>query len=416
MNESSPGRAIGSFTWGTTLCHGYYGFPYCSSESGNVKTEVSWTNSRIGQQNPSWRIQVASGQNATTPFAGTKFKVRAKQTQSRVVWDKSNLYYSRPGESSLTGDLLWAYPNHTNTSSLDAALNEAKRKFINEAKQYITPFQGGVFLGELTKTLTTLRNPALSMRRLIDDYFRELKRVPQRLSSLQRRKALASTYLEYTYAWKPLAYDVEGAVKALQTLSTIDPPIKVISGRGAHEGLPQHTTGSATFGGSAYKINYTQVRRSTSSAIIKGGVKTESFASGSWPSVIGFSAGNFLPTAWELLPWSFLIDYFTNIGSIIDAWAMVSSQVTWSCQTTRQTTSYRADTTSIDMSSLPYPDHVDTVFFQPGSMGIQRVDVERTSSPSLVPGLAFRLPGIGSTQALNVAVLAHQGFVRRPFY
>jgi hypothetical protein len=41
----------------------------------------------------------------------------------------------------------------------------------------------------------------------------------------------------------------------------------------------------------------------------------------SWQNddLFGFNPQNFIPAAWELLPWSFLADYFTNIGDILTA-------------------------------------------------------------------------------------------------
>jgi hypothetical protein len=41
----------------------------------------------------------------------------------------------------------------------------------------------------------------------------------------------------------------------------------------------------------------------------------------SWQNddLFGFNPQNFIPAAWELLPWSFLADYFSNIGDILTA-------------------------------------------------------------------------------------------------
>ena len=47
----------------------------------------------------------------------------------------------------------------------------------------------------------------------------------------------------------------------------------------------------------------------------------------------GFTIDSWAPTAWELLPWSFLIDYFTNIGDVISAGTVSRSSLAWSRRT-----------------------------------------------------------------------------------
>jgi len=44
-------------------------------------------------------------------------------------------------------------------------------------------------------------------------------------------------------------------------------------------------------------------------------------------NLFGFQPSEFLPTAWELLPWSFLADYFSNIGDCLTAWSTVTDKV-----------------------------------------------------------------------------------------
>ena len=46
-------------------------------------------------------------------------------------------------------------------------------------------------------------------------------------------------------------------------------------------------------------------------------------------SHFGFTPSEFIPTAWELLPWSFLIDYFVNIGDVIQANIVSLSDLAW---------------------------------------------------------------------------------------
>jgi hypothetical protein len=41
------------------------------------------------------------------------------------------------------------------------------------------------------------------------------------------------------------------------------------------------------------------------------------------------------PTAWDLIPYSWMVDYFVNIGDIISALSFPTSQLAWGCRTIR---------------------------------------------------------------------------------
>jgi hypothetical protein len=55
-------------------------------------------------------------------------------------------------------------------------------------------------------------------------------------------------------------------------------------------------------------------------------------------NLFGFNPSEFVPTAWELIPYSFLADYFTNIGDILDSWAYGRGNLSWSNRTQIQET------------------------------------------------------------------------------
>lgn len=46
-------------------------------------------------------------------------------------------------------------------------------------------------------------------------------------------------------------------------------------------------------------------------------------------SLFGFSQMDVLPTVWELIPWSFLADYFSNIGNVLAAWSFDQASLEW---------------------------------------------------------------------------------------
>jgi hypothetical protein len=125
----------------------------------------------------------------------------------------------------------------------------------------------------------------------------------------------------------------------------------------------------------------------------------------------GLLPKNFLPTAWELIPYSFLVDYFTNISTIIDAWSFINGNLAWAYKTERSEirTHNKFAGLSVDSPGKIASFNVgDTVW-------VERT-VQRRNLSSLIPNFGFRLPGFGSRKALNIATLVHQGYVPRPYY
>jgi hypothetical protein len=266
-------------------------------------------------------------------------------------------------------------------------------------------------MGELAKTLHMIRNPAIALRALINDYFSSLKKVSRRLSSRARRRKLVDTYLEATFGWQPLIGDIQDGLKALNRYHARRPfEIERVNAwsRGESSKFYPNRSISSTF----LVVHYTTEVTQSVFYKIGGGVKLRS--QGSPRGVLetfGVLPQNFLPTAWELIPYSFLIDYFTNIGTIIDAWSLVNGNLAWAYKTERtETKTYNR----LDRITTDSPGKITSAYIG-NTVWVER-SVQRRDLGSLIPDFRFRLPGLGTRQALNIATLVHQGFVPRPYY
>lgn len=379
--------------------------------SSNIPTFLSWTDSVTSGENPRWRQQVAAGTSATTDLSGFIQEIRASRQDEVLI---ANL--------DQTNGPCYAYVRYSGTLmpvqklsgiAVDevSALNDAKRGFISRAKDYLSPFQGLTTLGELVKTLHMIRNPAKSLRSLVDDYFSSLKKVSRRLSSRERRRKLVDTYLEATYGWQPLIADIRGGLQALNRYHQRRPfEIQRVSGFGSRETskfYPNRTISSTflvvTYDSEAYELVTFKVG---------GGIRLQSTGSPRGAlETFGVLPKNFLPTAWELIPYSFLVDYFTNIGTIIDAWSLINGSLAWAYKTKRTVSETHNRLVNVTTDS---PGKISSFFI--GDTVWKERNVERQSLSSLIPDFRLRLPGFGTRQALNIAALSHQGFVPRPFY
>jgi hypothetical protein len=125
---------------------------------------------------------------------------------------------------------------------------------------------------------------------------------------LQRHtmKDIAALWLEGRYGWRTLLYDMEAIEEAIERLGKKSPIWRAISGypvsfnvteAGSNSGIGNWFTFENQVHGEV-TVNYR--------GIAVGDTKPPSFG------------GNVLTTAWELVPFSFVIDWFFNIGAKIN--------------------------------------------------------------------------------------------------
>jgi hypothetical protein len=124
----------------------------------------------------------------------------------------------------------------------------------------------------------------------------------------------------------------------------------------------------------------------------------------------GLGTRDFIPTIYELIPYSFLVDYFVNIGEILNAWSFNQADLAWHNDTNREVFD-----TSVQVIPRVAKDEngfttLDSHVVLQNSF-IRTVTFVRRSDPLGLPSLAFRFPGLG-TKALNIAALARLRVLR----
>lgn len=404
MNESTSVKVVWSRTYKVSRRPGA-----CESTTTTRESfPLSWTNTRVGTDNPYWRTQVAQGVDATTNFSGYR------QTTHPGGSGYVRLSFGPPiqfpacsiKEQELTGDIVGLPLGH-NSPLMDPAtsLNKAKQAVVQQAMQSIRPIMGGVVLGELRKTLGSIRSPAVALRNLIRSYLGELKKIPGTLSSQTRRRMLTNAYLEATFAWNPLMYDIRGGIEALRRFSAErDFDIKKVVGYGKVVGTSAPIFGVDQVGNIVLRYQDLTTRTIQDRIVCGFKIQAQQTGSGIFED-FGLLPKDWLPTAWELLPYSFLIDYFTNIGTIIDAWSSINANLAFAVLSHRDIMVTRRTNVKLDTSSAG--SLLTSSFIRPVKPGLKSKSVSRQRITNLVPSLEFRLPGFGTKQALNVAFLAH---------
>jgi hypothetical protein len=129
------------------------------------------------------------------------------------------------------------------------------------------------------------------------------------------RSEVSDRYLEYQFGVKPLIQDIVGSVEELEQVCS-RPHYRSISSRAVNEGRLEET-GVLSIDGRTLK------RISTDKIVIKA--KATVLGESLSAQRLGFT--NPLALAWELLPYSFVVDYFIGVGNWLNAFdAMIGIQ------------------------------------------------------------------------------------------
>lgn len=376
---------------------------------------------RTGDRVPSWRSKVRNRLNASSAMSGEYSRYKASPG-----WCKYSYKHLGTGQTLVAeyqGDIAACQmPQSAPTvpMSLDTeAQRRAYYKAISEIRALQRSFQGGVFLGELAETLKMIRRPAAALRDKLDkDYLRKLSRRKKR-DPLGWTKAIAGTWLENVFGWTPLIRDLTEAVEAYERLrdnaigNNPSKHFKVSAVAYDPNSKKAETTTLGPISGTS--LQCLQHTRDIGRVIckIQGVVKRQvEMTAVDKVALFGFSGSDFLPTVWELIPWSFLIDYFVNIGDILEAATTDLSSIAWTNRTTIR---------HVQRTYTVYPDGNLTRSGAPttfvdlrGKSSVamyDRREVVRDPAYSLagvIPPLSFGFPGMGSQRWINMTALWSQ--------
>ncbi len=329
----------------------------------NSTKTVKAVRTREGQRLPKWKLVIKSGSNATTPLSGVWDSVWTRQLSVVHKWISTNDGSSRVTEAR--GDVVAFFAPLGPTGPLmgtmiDSSIadNRARARFYKQLRQIQVQFSGPTFLGELGETLRMIRRPAQAIRDSCDRYYRSLSKWkgrnrpptsgPKKWSWRQElEKVAGGLWLENSFGWQPLLNDVRDAVKAYERLTPPLADAKVISvgdTDSADSWTPYSGMGWGDNNGNHANVGsmmfymFLDFAKSSCTVRYKGKVSLTTEAT-KWDNLalFGFTPSEFIPTAWELLPWSFLIDYFTNIGDILSSSVTRTTPVNYVNCTVRKT-------------------------------------------------------------------------------
>lgn len=267
-------------------------------------------------------------------------------------------------------------------------------------------FNAGIFAGELGETVDLLagrvKQLALAARAARKGNFADAlqhlkksgvrvpknpKRPPKNGMGVQDPSRASSLWLELQYGWKPLVSDI---YSLSETIVNLDQPRKRrIVARGRKPALVTPNLASA--------FNYTG-----NSWVQKQIVAYITEDIPSWPAALGLMDPELV--AWELVPFSFVVDWFLPIGNWLQARAFAQrAKGTFVVTTTRRYHCRYADVKPYAWACIKWP---NSQYYSQESLGWYRyITVVRTVGQSLpqVPMPVFT-NGIGKGNRLANAL------------
>ena len=376
------------------------------------RTLSSWNNTRVHDGAVSnWKQRIRDLQSATTNLTGVKVRFSGRDN---IFCERQLLCVSGPQTGQRQGFKMsgcsgagMSYPPST-AMSLTVADREAITKFVSQATAAQQSLQGLTFIGELAEALRMIRRPGQELFKKQYKYLDDVRNAVKKTRPDRRKRDLAKTiggtWLENAFGWQPLINDIKSGAEGLSRILTYTPPHKVVSGFGYASENTLSVTESTSLGSSVtMRRNFQDVR--SASVRYRGcvaGVNPDFQGS---LDTFGINASSLIPSLWELIPSSFLVDYFTNLGSVIAGCSFASGSVKWCVQSTRQV--QRRTLLSTDFTRASIGGWVETDYSaSPGGQPFaEKVTVLRHPySSNFIPSFTVKIPG-SSLKWLNIGAL-----------
>jgi len=362
------------------------------------KVRQNFPSTQTGNPVPGWVEKIKHQQDASSDYDLTKYKVsvgsyKASYRCSVGTETVDDTFY--PNVPS-----TWPEPEPLSSKVYNTALGN----FLSNAHDAVAPFKGLTFLGELKESLKMIRHPATALRNGIASYLNSVRHRKRHFRGDMRNfsRTLSGTWLEYAYGWKPLLSDIESACNAY---AQHEADVQYIRSYGQANGQTNskgnlQTIYFANYGSYQRILAYTGTQKVVFKGVVRVKPEVQVRAARNVVRLSGFGIEEFIPTAWELIPYSFVVDYFTNIGTILNsATPLFYDWVWWSCASTR---SMRSEWTLLSGTKSPWT-WAWNESIVPGS--VEKVYYSRRKPVLSLPVPQLELPGSNWTWANLLALV-----------
>jgi len=387
-----------------------------------------------GDNTPGYREQIKLGKNATT--SANNYDHEAARG-GNWYWQLTGRFEHPSPAVAQTRRLTYRGRYMPAVSAANSFIpsdmdNESIARFIAKARKKQTSILSGEVIHDWAKTcasfvrvrqifLRVLRKHTLDTVRLREQLLGG--RYGRRHTKKQATKKLAENWLEFNYGIKPTISDLEDSAFACWRIydRVVNRPESAYAVGKAQRRVTSETSVSVpmqnAFALTWASITVKQQITTDLEVALYGGIRlrtsdqTDS-SNGIFTGAklaldeFGLNMSSFVPTLWELIPYSFVVDYFTNVGQVIDCLCFPRSDVLWVNRRIRN----QVHTVNTPIPELTTPGNwkivANTFFADPWETNTKFVS-RNIYLGSLVPSFRLHLP-FRDTDWLNMLALIAQ--------
>lgn len=361
--------------------------------------------SRLGIEQPFFKQLIANRQGATSNLTASRESCTFS-SGSLTITERDQIVFPpltpqwRDRYVRTSSKMAWTFAQVTPKSVVGSAVSDARAdalaKYYQKVNEIRQSAKGQVMAGEIRETIRMLRNP---FKGFVDLFTSIARKSPTFRGPV---RAGSSLWLQYRFGILPLIQDCEDIKKILNKTAVQE---HVGSSRvyGSSSAAQSEVWSGADIYGAT--LHGTMTYEQKAEVIIRFGYLYQAMGASAAKSddfMESFLNPRDLPsTAWELIPWSFLVDYFVNIGAILESITTYTGSVVWTSDSTVKTSTA---TLAINNCISLNKDLYVISNFSGGSCKRVKRTVERVTAPPGIPPLTFELPG-SNIKLANIAAL-----------
>jgi len=290
---------------------------------------TTYANTRTTSSDAKWRWKIAHGIDASQPYSLTIVNDFDNMTCSGFSRLKGSVLYDSNGFSSFCPP-QYAIGLTTDSDTYNTAVSRLRKKLVNDTGY----FNSWVPIGELKEFRQTVGG-ALSLTTNMVSGLVALKR-----GNLKDAYSRASDiWLSYNFGIKPMVNDIHSISESIRKQLGHTQPNRVYraSASRSFTGTPTSTfSGAVSSGCNVFAKYYTTTDVRTSLIV---GVKTsiQNYVDYGGAERFALPPSNLIPAIWELVPYSWVVDYFLPIGDMLEDQFSSTPSVLYSTRSTKCT-------------------------------------------------------------------------------
>jgi hypothetical protein len=354
-----------------------------------------------GFKNPRWKDQVRNGGNATTHMSLTAYRGEPPTVEGYSNILRTHPLYGSVGEiRTFGGQVNLVLPGVTTPDAATKALvkNRCIQKYYAAYHSARSACETGQDVGELRATLESIRNPLGGIRKYASNYFTALKKGQRNLGHNRKNllRHVSHAYLEMRFGVEPLAADITDILLDMTNKRWPQYPFRA-SARSTYSSSESEQTLSFSLWPTVNGSKITVLRLNDYGLRYTGMINTGAINGDiSFLQTHRLLPEDFLPTLWDLLPYSWIADYFTNLGTIIEGLSIGTSNLAWGCvneiirSRTTYSNPYIGPTNKIP--GWTYESDVQNLTCSNSTYEAIQLNRDILTAPDLMPDFVFKIP------------------------